>query len=82
VCCARTCIVCGRQGAPSSERNPTHRHVKRRCSAEFLEDPHGYEPPKGKVCDVRYPDPIALVLIAVLPPATPEAPVPQCCSLH
>jgi hypothetical protein len=66
VCCARTCIVCGRQGgAPSSQRNPT---VKRRCSAEFLEDPHGYEPPKGKVCDVRYPDADCVF------PATPNTP--------
>ena len=66
VCCARTCIACGRQGsAPSSQRNPTHR----RCSAEFLEDPHGYEPPKGKVCDVRYPDADCRVF-----PATPNTP--------
>jgi hypothetical protein len=41
---------------PARETLPTVT-VKRRCSAEFLEDPHGNEPPKGKVCDVRYPAP-------------------------
>ena len=46
--------------------------AERRCSDEFLEDPHGYEPPKGKVCDVRYHDPDDRVYTVT--PSTPPEP--------
>jgi hypothetical protein len=65
VCCARTCIICAetrRRRAFQREKPYPAGTVNRRCSAEFLEDPQDYEPPKGKVCDVRSPVPDCRVL--------------------